>query len=184
MAVCVVALGAQERARGCAWQRATNLFVYGPDGEFIDGARILDQDGRPVKLTPDGSLWDPNQDVSMFWEPREDVSGGEVWNAYPLGFWTSRMANWDADQWVLPEGVNVRPQTPPVASLNAMAAPDAATSSDGAAAADAEPDSGVPEDDAPKAVTPSQDADDSKDANEKPDADEPAPGALTGRDAS
>lgn len=103
-------------------QRATNLFVYGPDGEFIDGARILDQDGRPVHLTPDGSLWDPMLDVSMFWEPRTDAKGAEVWNAYPLGFWTSRMANWDeeAAEWVLPEGVNIRPQVPPIASLSAL----------------------------------------------------------------
>ncbi len=103
-------------------ERATNLFVYGPDGKFIDGARIVDQDGRPVQLSPTGSLWDPDAELSMFWEPRVDAAGTDVWNAYPLGFWTSRMANWDGDEdkWVLPDGVNVRPLSPPIPSLNEL----------------------------------------------------------------
>lgn len=102
--------------------RATNLFVYGPDGEFIDGARVIDQDGRPLQLTPNGSLFDPDMDVSMFWEPRVDATGADAWNAFPLGFWTSRMANWDeeTEKWVLPEGVNIRPQVPPIAKLTAL----------------------------------------------------------------
>ncbi|ACQ79287.1 conserved hypothetical protein [Beutenbergia cavernae DSM 12333] len=35
---------------GVVGSDVTNLFVYGPDGEPVDGAQIVDQDGRPLVL--------------------------------------------------------------------------------------------------------------------------------------
>ncbi|WP_159621835.1 hypothetical protein [Ruania rhizosphaerae] len=37
--------------------RADNLFVYGPDGQPIEGAQIVDQDGNPLILQPEGGDW-------------------------------------------------------------------------------------------------------------------------------
>ena len=40
-------------------QRATNLFVYDADGEPVDGAQIVDQDGHPVITEPHGGVSPP-----------------------------------------------------------------------------------------------------------------------------
>ncbi len=43
-------------------ERATNLFVYGADGEPVDGAQVVDQDGRAVATEPHGGdLWAQKQ---------------------------------------------------------------------------------------------------------------------------
>lgn len=106
--------------------RVRNLFVYGPDGEYIDGAQITDQDGRPLLLTPEGSMWERNdqtgEELSSYWVPREDVNGRQVWNAYPLGYWNSNMAQWDDDaqDWFLPAGFDPWPKAPSIAKLAAL----------------------------------------------------------------
>ena len=96
------------------------------------GNWIVDQDGRPLLLTPDGSMWEPETETqgetSSYWVPREDVHGRQVWNAYPLGYWTSHMAEWDEDAqtWVLPAGIDPWPKAPVISSLPGLRTPDAA----------------------------------------------------------
>ena len=125
-------VGEDRNALIAGGERVRNLFVYGPDGEYIDGAQIVDQDGRPLLLTPDGSMWEPETETqgetSSYWVPREDVHGRQVWNAYPLGYWTSHMAEWDEDAqtWVLPAGIDPWPKAPVISSLPGLRTPDAA----------------------------------------------------------
>lgn len=115
-----------EEPEAAVWvggERATNLFVYGPDGELIDGAQVVDQSGRPVLITPDGELNDEERDLTFFWEPRTDVNGREVWNAYPLSFWNDEMGVWDevSGEWTLPDGVDATPPAPTIARLVPLA---------------------------------------------------------------
>ncbi|QOR72115.1 hypothetical protein IM660_07720 [Ruania alkalisoli] len=67
--------------------RAGNLFVYGPDGQPIEGAQIVDQDGNPLILQPEGGDW-------MMWEsdgvgipgsgvPLAALEGAAPLNAFP-----------------------------------------------------------------------------------------------------
>ena len=76
-------IGSGSRAGGAFIddKRADNLFVYGPSGELIDGARIVDQDGRPLRIDQgDPSDFSP----SKLWQPRRDATDAHVWNAYPV----------------------------------------------------------------------------------------------------
>lgn len=128
-----VDVGGDTNALIAGGERVRNLFVYGPDGEYIDGAQIVDQDGRPLLLTPEGSMWEPETETqgetSSYWVPREDVNGRQVWNAYPLGYWNNHMADWDeeAQTWVLPAWINPWPKAPVISSLAPLAEGDAAT---------------------------------------------------------
>jgi len=123
-------VGGDKNALIAGGERVRNLFVYGPDGEYIDGAQIVDQDGRPLLLTPDGSMWEPETatqgETSSYWVPREDVHGRQVWNAYPLGYWTSHMAEWDeaAQTWSLPAGIDPWPKAPVISSLPGLRTTD------------------------------------------------------------
>ncbi|QGQ20134.1 hypothetical protein GC089_14110 [Cellulomonas sp. JZ18] len=136
-----------------AGERAANLFVYDADGRPVDGAQVVDQDGRPVTTEPyGGDPWAQQQ----YWPdgaagPRFHTGAtgdeGEVrWNVFPLrsapseafthddeGVWRLRE---DADELVAEPRwpfAAARPVTVPGAS--ATAAPDAATD----AATDADP---------------------------------------------
>lgn len=120
-----------EETEAAIWvggERATNLFIYGPDGELIDGAQVVDQSGRPVLLDSDGALDDTMQETH-FWEPRIDVNGREVWNAYPLGFWNVEMAEWNEDtgEWILPVGVAGSTHAPTIDRLVPLATDEAET---------------------------------------------------------
>lgn len=74
--------------------RASNLFVYGPDGQPLDGARILDQDGREVVLSGDpyggGVSWaDIAPEEALWWGepvPLAVFDPAVPLNAYPLAF--------------------------------------------------------------------------------------------------
>lgn len=64
----------------------SNLFVYGPDGELVDGARIVDEQGRPVRLDTadmlaEGFYWSPDGELRL---PSDEVPGDDGWNVYPL----------------------------------------------------------------------------------------------------
>ncbi|SED86554.1 hypothetical protein [Ruania alba] len=39
-------------------ERVDNLFVYGTDGQPIEAAQIVDQDGNPIILQPEGGDWE------------------------------------------------------------------------------------------------------------------------------
>lgn len=94
-----------------------NLFVYGADGTFLDGAQIVDDEGRPVRIG-DKDPYDPETDLSTYVAPRTDEYDRDVWNAYPLPTWTNLEADWvEGEAWVLPEGTEPRVPAPPVAQL-------------------------------------------------------------------
>jgi len=127
------AAGSEAEAVYVGGERATNLFVYGPDGELIDGAQVVDQSGRPVLLAPDGTLDSPDGDrITHFWEPRTDVNSREVWNAYPLGFWDIESGVWDetVNRWTAPDGVAGSTQAPTIDRLVPLATDEAETPSD------------------------------------------------------
>ncbi|MFC8732788.1 hypothetical protein ACFT5B_10045 [Luteimicrobium sp. NPDC057192] len=67
-------------------QRVDDLFVYGPDGTLVDGARVYDGAGRPVLTADPSELGSLHDDVAQPWlaVPSYDRSGRQVWNAYPL----------------------------------------------------------------------------------------------------
>lgn len=62
---------------------ARNLFVYGPDGEPVEGARILDQRGRPVTLG--GSFGQGGYGSWMEWDTGEHLWAYPENAAVPLG---------------------------------------------------------------------------------------------------
>lgn len=124
--VTTASVGGDRNALIAGGERVRNLFVYGPDGEYVEGAQIVDQDGRPLLLTPEGSMWEEDdltgEELSSFWVPREDVNGRQVWNAYPLGYWTNHMGEWDeaAQNWFLPAGFDPWPRTPAIARVTPL----------------------------------------------------------------
>lgn len=98
-----------------------NLFVYGADGLPVDGARIVDEDLRPVVVGGPEGFYDEETGSGSGWQPREDAEGREVWNAYPLATFGSE-GEWDDEgRWVLPEGATVVPPAPPVDRLTPLA---------------------------------------------------------------
>ncbi|PFG32448.1 hypothetical protein [Sanguibacter antarcticus] len=108
-----------------------NLFVYGPDGEFLDGARIVDDEGRPVGLADTSSFYDPEEDLSWYWEPRVDAQGRDVWNAYPVPMWNNLDATWIDDRgWVLPDGVHGSAPVQPFSQLFPLAPSPGTTTAD------------------------------------------------------
>lgn len=98
-----------------------NLFVYGPDGLPVDGARIVDAELRPVVVGRAGGVYDDEDGSSRFWEPREDEQGREVWNAYPLATWSIDGGDWThPDGTDLPEDQDAVVPAPPVAQLSPL----------------------------------------------------------------
>jgi hypothetical protein len=67
-------------------QRVDDLFVYGPDGTLVDGARVYDGAGRAVLTADPSELGSLHDDETQPWlaVPSLDRSGRQVWNAYPL----------------------------------------------------------------------------------------------------
>lgn len=130
-------------------QRATNLFVYGPDGELVDGAQVLDQAGRPVVLGLSTNQW--GSDGGVAYSPRIDETGRPVPNAFPVPEWTWSGNMFEADDEgrpVIPEGESATTPRPPALSLlplwspagEGATTPDDATS-EGAAPGDADDES-------------------------------------------
>ncbi|MEP7763012.1 hypothetical protein [Sanguibacter sp. 25GB23B1] len=99
--------------------RVQNLFVYGPDGLPVDGARVVDDELRPVVVADPDGFWDPEDEVTAYWLPRADIEGRDVWNAFPLATFTDSEGEWDQDAgaWVPTEGAGVAPPAPPVDRL-------------------------------------------------------------------
>jgi len=64
--------------------RVTNLFVYDADGEYVEHAQILDNQGRAVRVDEPGGLWIAGEGSELSWVPLLDVDGREVHNAYPV----------------------------------------------------------------------------------------------------
>lgn len=64
--------------------RVTNLFVYDADGEYVEHAQILDNQGRAVRVDEPGGRWIPGEATLLSWVPLLDVDGREVRNAYPV----------------------------------------------------------------------------------------------------
>ena len=151
-----------------------NLFVYGPDGLPVDGARILDEDLRPVVVASPDGLYDASSGVSRYWEPREDAQGREVWNAFPLATFGAAEGEWDEDagRWVLDEGARVVPPAPPVDRLSPLALSPAATTSSAGPSAPGDP--ATPADPAAPA-DPAVPADPAAAAEPAAPADPPAP---------
>ena len=73
-------------------REAENLYVYGPDGKLVDGARVYDDTGKPVRALDDaqgiegGGLVVSNDDGTEQWLalPSLDRAGRQAWNAYPV----------------------------------------------------------------------------------------------------
>ncbi|WP_309135287.1 hypothetical protein [Cellulomonas sp.] len=88
-------LGAASPADGVVvdGEYATNLFVYDADGRPLEGAQVVDQDGRPVVTEPfagdlasQGTVWLDEVPADAYRVGSPGVDGKPRWNAYPL--WT------------------------------------------------------------------------------------------------
>lgn len=64
--------------------RVTNLFVYDADGEYVQHAQVLDNQGRAVRVDEPDGLWIDSEATVLHWAPLFDVDGREVPNAYPV----------------------------------------------------------------------------------------------------
>lgn len=127
-----------------AGTRATNLFVYGPDGELIEGAQIVDQSGRPLTLADaENPLVAPG--AASLYVPRLDEDGRQVLNAFPVPWWqpSDGVDDVDEEEWpTVPtdDGVTIPlPHARTLAPLRPLAAQDADQPGRGPAAADNEP---------------------------------------------
>ncbi|UNX53941.1 hypothetical protein MF406_13330 [Georgenia sp. TF02-10] len=89
-----------EDPREAAVAGPTNLFVFGPDGEPIDGAQIVDQDGRPFVLTDPtfGGAWDAGM-LDDYLTTETDVPAGVVSGDVPLNVYPYRMIDADRTVW-------------------------------------------------------------------------------------
>lgn len=78
----------------------TNLFVYGPDAEPVDGAQLVDQDGRPFVLVDpiSGGAWDPAM-LGDYLATETDVPAGVVSGDVPLNVYPYRMVDADGTVW-------------------------------------------------------------------------------------
>ncbi|NMR20056.1 HAAS signaling domain-containing protein [Cellulomonas fimi] len=133
-------------------ERATNLFVYDADGEPVDGAQIVDQDGRPVTTEPyGGDLWRQQQywpggsDEPLFRTGAPGADGVLRWNVYPLR--SAPEGAFDLDRYWETNGLRLRDDAdgllvepdwpfttrPPVAVPGASAAAEGATDDTGSA---------------------------------------------------
>ena len=65
-----------------------NLFVYDAQGNPVERAQILDQDGRPVTLSTSGTTLDRTTGTVHMWVPAVDEYGRAVPNAFPGNTWT------------------------------------------------------------------------------------------------
>ena len=66
----------------------SNLFVYDAQGNPVERAQILDQDGRPVTLSTSGTTLDRTTGTVHMWVPAVDEYGRAVPNAFPGNTWT------------------------------------------------------------------------------------------------
>lgn len=64
--------------------RVTNLFVYDADGEYVEHAQVLDNQGRAVRVDEPDGRWVDGEQSWLHWVPLLDVDGREVPNAYPV----------------------------------------------------------------------------------------------------
>lgn len=60
-----------------------NIFVYDELGQPIEQAQLFDQDGKPLDLVQDGSLYLYTRSGTIV-VPSEDTPGESGWNVYPL----------------------------------------------------------------------------------------------------
>ena len=165
-------------------RRATNLFVYGPDGELIEGAQIVDQSGSPLVLGVGGAGVTAPDGQSLY-VPRVDEAGRPVLNAFPLPVWA--VPDWEVEHDenglpVVPEGAVEVPR-PPARTLVPLApaaaagdepgsTPGTPADDDAPAADDAGPDDGTG--DAPDDGTGDATDDGTGDATDDPTGDESA----------
>lgn len=82
-----------------------NLFVYGPDGELVEGAQIFTDRGTPVNLFGeasetwlDGMYWGWNGADQVAVVPFIDPQKRPVWNMYPLDIAPIKEATGDVDR--------------------------------------------------------------------------------------
>lgn len=98
-------LGAVTPADGVVvdGEYATNLFVYDADGRPLEGAQVVDQDGRPVVTEPfagdlasQGTVWLDDVPADAYRVGSPGTDGRLRWNAYPL--WTAPLGAVDTDE--------------------------------------------------------------------------------------
>ena len=118
-----ISVGSSSRSDGAFIddEAVENLFVYGPSGELIDGARIFDQAGRPLRIDGLNDLYGRDEGAAL-WQPRLDSTGAVLWNAYPMATaqWSDlneEDIDYSYDNWSLnPNGAFPGPR-PPFAAL-------------------------------------------------------------------
>lgn len=142
-------------------ERATNLFVYDADGDPVDGAQVVDQDGRPVTTEPQGGdlwaqqqYWPDGAAEPLFHTGAPGADGVLHWNVFPLRsapegafdlerYWETNVLRLRDDA----DSLLVEPRWPfaaaqPITVPGASAAGDAADeapATDGAPTTDADP---------------------------------------------
>lgn len=135
--------------------RATNLFVYDAQGQYLDRAQIFDNQGRAVTVDEPDGLWIVSEQSVLHWVPSLDVDGREVPNAFPVP--TLRSANLGPVDDLVADGAGVVVPAPPVRSVAPLDldTPEGAEVAPSDGEGETEPGQGTPTADPTPAVEPS-----------------------------
>lgn len=182
--VAAAAFGSDTSGVLVGGQRATNLFVYGPDGSLIDGAQIVDQAGRPVVLgEEDQRPLDDAWYTGVIYVPRLDEAGRQVRHAYPVPMWMwtyGTEATDDEGTPVVPPGETATTPRPPAQMLVPMGGPVNEGMPDVPPSATAPPSDGAtPSDDVTKDGDATKPGDATKDGDTAKTGDATKPGDAT-----